>query len=261
MAWKPVPLKGVPVLILSWALQQACLSRMSHFATTRWSVVHNAALPQQRRQQALDEMYRTYFRPLCGLLVRDGVPAADAEDVAQEFFLQFFQSKALAGADPARGRFRSFLMGAVRHHVLKWHRRAAAQKRGGGAAHLPLVEDDLPPVDGRHEDETTRWFDREWARTLFGHSLKRLEQENEASGLAAGMVHRLVLGEGEGLQQDQAASLGLTPTALKTRVFRLRRRLREIVREEVRFTVSSEADLEAELEYLSGIISTFGHDP
>ncbi|HSJ04167.1 MAG: RNA polymerase sigma factor [Verrucomicrobium sp.] len=238
----------------------------SRFSTTRWSVIRHAAMPEQRRRAALEEIYRAYWKPICRYLGLLGVPADEAEDAAQDFFLQFFDSPALRTADPAQGRFRAYLIGALKRHVQKRHRHATAQKRGGGLAVMPLLDTDLPEATDR-EDEVARSFDQEWAHALFGLSLQRLDREITASGHTYPAVPgpeevvRLLLGGSEESQDTAAQRLGLTTTALKTRLFRWRRRLGEILREEVSRTLSDDGELEAELAYLSGLVGASWSQP
>lgn len=223
-----------------------------NFATTRWSLVQSAAAEADLRRKALTELYQLYWHPICNYLKRMQVAENDVEDFAQEFFLDFFKSPTMDRANPEVGRFRTYLLGALYHHVLKKQRKARAQKRGGGRTTLSLdmVDFQLSEPDPLH----VRDFDREWAQTMVDHSMARLEQEAREQGLEPSMTHTLVLGDSDLTQQQLAEQLGITVVALRTRVFRLRRRFREILREEVARTVCDESETDHELAYLSQIL-------
>lgn len=180
-----------------------------------------------------------------------GIAEAEVEDVAQDFFIGFFESQSLDRADSEHGRFRAYLVGALRHHVQKQWRKASAQKRGGGKVALPLDELDQ---EASHEADHARLFDLEWAQTMMAHSMARLGREMSEQGMDATQTSALIHGDAALPQREIAARLGISVTAMKTRVFRLRRRFREILREEVSRTVANAAELEGEMAYLSEIL-------
>jgi len=222
------------------------------FATTRWSLVRDASSTAQQRKQALSELYTLYWRPICDYLRRMGITQTEVEDLAQDFFLQFFDSGALDRANEGYGRFRAYLLGALRHHVQKLRRKAGTQKRGGGlvAVSLDIAERENPSI----EADYARLFDLEWAQTVVAHSMTRLEQEIRTQTMDRTLAKALIEGNAEGSQQEIAQQLGISVTALKTRIFRLRRRFREILREEVARTVSDESELDGELTYLTQLV-------
>lgn len=223
----------------------------AHFATTRWSLVRSASSSPEPRREALSELYTLYWRPICDYLRRMGISESEVEDVAQDFFIGFFESQSLDRADSAHGRFRAYLVGALHHHVQKLRRKASAQKRGGGKVALPL---DALDQAAPHEADHARLFDLEWAQTMMAHSMARLERETSEQGMDATQTSALIHGDGAMPQREMAARLGISVTAMKTRVFRLRRRFREILREEVGRTVANAVELEGEMAYLSEIL-------
>jgi RNA polymerase sigma-70 factor (ECF subfamily) len=101
------------------------------FPLTHWTLIA-AAADGPERESALSRLYKNYWQPLCAQARRFGVPAADVEDVAQEVFVSLVASDSIARADPLRGRFRSYLLGALRHHLAHRRRRDDTLKRGGG---------------------------------------------------------------------------------------------------------------------------------
>lgn len=225
-----------------------------NFATTRWSLVQSAATEADLRRQALAELYQLYWHPICNYLKRMDVAEADVEDLAQEFFLDFFKSPTMHRANPKVGRFRTYLLGALHHHVLKFRRKASAQKRGGGRT--PISLEVVALQSATPDPDLARDFDREWAQTMVSHSMTRLEREALEQGLEPELTNRLVHGDSNLTQQQIASHLGITVVALKTRVFRLRRRFREILREEVSRTVIDESETDNELAYLSQILQS-----
>ena len=226
----------------------------AYFPATHWTLIAQSAGPS--RDAALAQLYRIYWRPLRAQVRRFGVPEQDAEDVIQEFLLHLFEAGSLQRANPAAGRFRSYLVGALRYFLSHRRTREQAQKRGGGAMPLPIdqaAEDliDPAPLPG----DTWQW-DGEWARALLDHALARFAEETRASDASEGgaLLQSWVFGE-ETLSYEQAAEqLGITVPALKSRVFRVRQRFRQIVREEVARTVADPADGDAELRYLCTVL-------
>ena len=103
------------------------------FQPTRWSLVVLAARGDAPgAAAALEELCRAYWYPLYVFARRRGLAPEHAADVTQDFFLRLIERNSLGNADPARGRFRTFLLGAMSHVIDDDARRAGAQKRGGG---------------------------------------------------------------------------------------------------------------------------------
>jgi RNA polymerase sigma-70 factor (ECF subfamily) len=225
---------------------------MPGFATTRWTLVAAAKSPAAR--QALAELCDLYWYPVYAFVRRRGYPPDDAGDLTQGFFARLLETAGLAGADPAKGRFRSYLLGACRHYLANDRARRTAKKRGGGRAVLSL---DLPaaerryatePVDGRTPEQL---FDRRWAVTLLGAVLADLRAEYAAAG-QAGLFDRLkdsLTGDGDPYAAV-AAGLGMAEGAVKVAAHRLRRRYRDRLRAAIAETVATPADVDAEIRDL-----------
>jgi RNA polymerase sigma factor (sigma-70 family) len=226
----------------------------AEFPPTHWTLIAAAAAPDS--DAALGRLYETYWTPLRTQALRFGVREEDANDVLQELFMALFKSGSLARAEPARGRFRSYLLGALRN--LLNHRRANLQtdKRGGGGRPVPLDEIDLAaPIDDSPLDE--RAFDADWARTLVAEALRRFETEQNATDegrTSYAALGGMALGDSPDTPQEAATRLGVTVPAVKSRLFRLRERFRETVREEVFRTVSTERECNDELRYLCAVL-------
>src|SRR5689334_5060943 len=124
------------------------------FLSTQWSVVLRAAqtLSDDRAMQAMSGLCETCWYPLYAFARRQGLDPEQARDATQGFFERILEKHGLRGADPAKGRFRSFLLGAMKHYLLNERRAATTQKRGGGALHLSF---DDRAAEGRYRQEET----------------------------------------------------------------------------------------------------------
>ena len=110
-------------------------TREGAFVSTRWTMVLAAGESQAPAEQALgalSELCRIYWRPIFHFLRRQGFSPHDAQDLTQGFFAHLIESRAYAHADREKGRFRSFLLGALKHFVAHARARERTQKRGGG---------------------------------------------------------------------------------------------------------------------------------
>lgn len=241
--------------------QETVRAAAAHFATTHWSVVLAAGSSSSRGQAALETLCRIYWYPLYAYVRRQGRNPHDAQDLTQAFFARLLERGLVKEADPARGRFRSFLLTSLQNFLADEWDKARAQKRGGGQAIISLDEPSaesryqLEPVD---ESNAERIFDRRWALTLLEQALARLEAEY--AGLGKGRLfdelHGLLLGEKRTLTYAQAgARLGMTEGAVKVAAHRLQRRYRELVRAEIANTVASPGEIDDELRHLFAVLS------
>jgi DNA-directed RNA polymerase specialized sigma24 family protein len=236
-------------------------TRDSSFASTRWTVVRQAADSQTASQHALSalsELCQIYWRPVYVFLRRQGIPQHDAQDLTQGFFADLIEIRAYARADPMKGRFRSFLLGTLKHFVAHVRDHDRAQKRGGGAVPVELDENAISEAEA-YASGCTHYnadgvFDREWAASLARQALDRLAQEYELGGKGAlfeALKSRLTAGELAAIPYDELATrLGRTAVHLRVEVTRLRARYRAILREEVCGTVVDPRDVDEELRYL-----------
>ena len=194
---------------------------------------------------------------LC-FLRRQGIAQHDAQDLTQGFFADLIESRAYTRADPTKGRFRSFLLGTVKHFVAHARDRDRAQKRGGGS--LPVELDDTVISEAEAYASRCNYssadgvFEREWAASLARQALDRLAQEYELGGKGAlfeALKVRLTSGETAAIPYEELANrLGRTAAHLRVDVTRLRARYRAILREEVSGTVVDACDVDEELRYL-----------
>ncbi|MEK7684441.1 MAG: sigma-70 family RNA polymerase sigma factor [Verrucomicrobiota bacterium] len=231
------------------------------FATTHWSVVLAAGQGDAPdAQAALEKLCRTYWYPLYAYVRREGYSAADAQDLTQAFFARLLEKNYLGQVEPQKGKFRSFLLAALRHFLSDQRDRARAIKRGGGTDCFSLDAQSaeeryrLEPVERMDAEKI---YERRWAMTLLEQALTRLRDENVAAGKAE-LFERLrsfVAGESDISCGEAASQLGLTESAVKSAVHRLRQRYRELVREEIAHTVADPAEIDAEIRYLISVMS------
>ncbi|MEZ6197434.1 MAG: sigma factor [Planctomycetota bacterium] len=224
------------------------------FRTTAWTLVRDAGDAEARA--AREELCRRYWPPLYAWLRRGGETPEDAEDHLQAFLLRFIERNDFAVADPERGRFRGYLVAALRNFVRDRVAAEGAEKRGGGRRAFPLESAD---AESRFReaggDDPARTLDRAWALAVLETALERLRRERIARG--QGPVFELLKSrlEGDGtapLDEAALAALGLGAGAIKVAVHRLRRRFAELVREEIGRTVERESEIEDELAALLG---------
>jgi RNA polymerase sigma-70 factor (ECF subfamily) len=227
------------------------------FATTHWTVVLAAGrggTPQANR--ALGELCRAYWFPLYAYVRRQGHPKEDAEDLTQGFFARFLERNYLEGLSSEKGRFRAFLLAAVKHFLANEHDRAGRQKRGGGVAALSLDWQDADTryqIDPADQLSPDKLYDRAWAMTLLEQVIARLRVECVAEGKAKVFEQLkpfLMAGRGDIPYAQAAARLGLNEGAVRVAVHRLRKRYRELLRQEIAQTLSDPAQIEEELRAL-----------
>jgi RNA polymerase sigma-70 factor (ECF subfamily) len=232
------------------------------FLTTRWSLVVAAGRPgEPRARAALAELCEAYWRPVYAYVRRRGHASEDARDLTQAFFARLLERNAVQGADRDRGRFRGWLLGAVKHFLANEWDRAHALKRGGGVAPLSLdfeTADQRLGLEPAHDLTPERAFEREWALAVLERAFQGLQEEWSARGrgeLFAGLKDSLVGGVSDGYRA-LGERLGLSEGAVKVAAHRLRRAFREALRAEIAETVEGEAELEAELAHLIEALGT-----
>jgi RNA polymerase sigma-70 factor (ECF subfamily) len=236
-------------------------TRDSSFASTRWTVVRQAADSQTASQHALSaltELCQIYWRPVYVFLRRQGIPQHDAQDLTQGFFADLIESRAYVRADPIKGRFRSFLLGTLKHFLAHARDRDHAQKRGGGSVPVELDETAISEAEMYASRSNSQnidvVFEREWAASVARQALDRLAQEYELGAKGAlfeALKSRLTAGEAAAIPYDELANrLGRTAAHLRVDVTRLRARYRAILREEVSGTVVDPRFVDEVLRYL-----------
>jgi RNA polymerase sigma factor (sigma-70 family) len=223
------------------------------FETTQWSVVAAAAGHEENRG-ALQDLYRNYAQPIYAFIRRRGYSRQDAQDLTQDFFLHLLEKNTFTRADRLKGKFRSFLLGALEYFLAHANEKARAEKRGGNAT-LVFLDDENAEVRYQLADPgqtAEQLFDARWAATLIETTVDRLKAEHEVAGKVELFNHiRGFLIEGEDSSYAEVAErTGLTLGAVRLAIHRLRSRYRELLRAEIARTVVSSGDFDEEVRAL-----------
>lgn len=229
---------------------------MGRFDTTRWSVVLQARGDPAGARRALETLCRTYRPPVLAFVRRRGYQADAAEDLTQAFFARFLERAWHSGADPGRGRFRSFLLTALKRFLIDADAEAAALKRGG-AFRFETLDDDTA-ADGEAQTPESV-FEREWAQAMLNAAFARLREEARDAGKLAlfeRLSEFLIEPPVESDYERAAVDLNLRRNTLAVAVHRLRHRLRELVRDEISQTTSNRGEMEEEMRELRGRVES-----
>jgi RNA polymerase sigma factor (sigma-70 family) len=225
------------------------------FTTTHWSVVLEAKGESPAAQAALENLCRTYWRPIYGFVRRQGAKPEEAKDLTQGFFALILERKDFQSVRQEKGRLRSFLA-SLKHFMANERRDAATIKRGGGRTLIPLDwigSEDSTEFDRSDMLSADLLYDRRWAFTVLDRVFARLREASQAS-VNAPLLERLntLLSDepDRPSQAEIAREFGMTENAVKQAFHRLRQRYRQLLREEVAHTVATPAEIEDELRHL-----------
>lgn len=210
---------------------------------------------------ALEQLCQTYWYPIYVFVRRRGYSPEDAKDLTQAFFLRLLEHRSFANAAPNLGRFRSFLLGALNHFLISEWKKAVAQRRGGGHELLSLDwaaaerRFDLEPADPATPDKA---FDKQWATALLNEVLRQLESEYRAEGKPE--LFRALKQTLAGRRESQpytalVGQLGMSESAVRVAVHRLRRRYRALLESEIAKTVTSTGEAREELAHLFRVMA------
>lgn len=237
-------------------------SQPQWFVTTHWSVVLAAGRGDSTRARAaLEKLCRNYWYPLYVFARRLGHGAQDAEDLIQGFFAICLEKNYIGTADRAKGRFRSFLLMALKRFLANEWEKARTLKRGGKQTFISLdsfaaeQRYALEPADHLSADKL---FERRWALTLLDQVVNRLRDEQTKAGKLEQFeqLKECLTTAGRGTPYtESAARLGMSEGAVKVAVHRLRQRYRELLEEEIANTVSSPEEIEEERRHLLAALS------
>jgi DNA-directed RNA polymerase specialized sigma24 family protein len=227
------------------------------FHTTRWTLVRNASFRSPEGRKALSELCAAYYAPVVAFLRRDGRDVEAARETAHEFFERILEAPNLGGAEPGRGRFRSYLLGALKHHLAHERERALRQKRGAGAETIPITPGtDTSPgfdVDDTRALPPDREFDRQWALHVLRLATDALAAEWRSSGKEEQFAALQPFIGGEGHHGDLAAlagQLGESAATLRKTLSRMRHRFRQHVKAQLIPTLAESAEVDDEMRAL-----------
>lgn len=221
---------------------------MAEFPTTRLSLVLAAAgMGGPQSQEALGELCRLYWQPLYAFVRRRGYSHDEAQDLTQSFITRLLEKGVLRNFQRERGRFRSFLLVALKSFLANEYDAAQAQRRGGATTAVPISQIEL-----RDDATPDRIFDKQWALALLSRVMSQLREEFDREGKSNrfGRMSAYLIGEDRMRYQDLARELEMSEGAARVAVHRLRRRFHEALREEISMTVTEEGDIGGEIRYL-----------
>lgn len=239
------------------------------FTATHWSVIVAAGRSDtepQRARLALAELCRTYWAPLYSFVRSRGYSVHDAQDLTQSFFAHLIEREIYTKADPQKGRFRTFLLGSLKNFLADSYAYRQRLKRGGEQTFVVLDDHCADAAEALFQTQLPTAgtkpcefvFERTWAETLVGTSMRRLAAEYEREGKKALFLQLkvfLTAGEEPLPSYDELAEkLRMPASTLRSHVTRLRARYRELLRSEVRQTVSSDNEVDAELREMFRIL-------
>lgn len=231
------------------------------FRTTRWSVLLAAGQsPSAEAREALETLCRAYWYPVYAYIRRLGYGPEDGQDLAQGFFARLLERDFFARAQKERGRFRSFLLTALKHFLGDERDRAGAAKRGGGRCFIVLDGEQAEALFGREvavRETAETLYERRWALTLLEQVFRQVQADYRGEGRADefALLEQFLPGrEGEIGYAEAAAKLGVAEATVRSDVHRLKQRLRARLREEIAQTVAGPADVDDEMRHLMAVV-------
>ena len=229
------------------------------FLTTRWSLVRAAGADDAAREGALAWLCEAYWFPLYAFLRRKGHSEDDARDLVQSFFVHVLEKNALVGLDPQAGKFRAFMLAALKNFVANERARAAAEKRRASHAAFTVSLDDAEEIYRREaskELDAEQLYERRWALAVVLSASGKLREEFAQAGRAQvfEVLQQYLVGESEATYAETARLLGMNEGAVQTAIHRLRKRLGKVLREEVAETVADPAEIDGELRHLLRVL-------
>jgi len=217
---------------------------------------------------ALDRLCHQYWRPLYYFVRRRGYTEQDAQDLTQGFFARLLDKKLFGAADRERGRFRTFLLKALQNYLSDEWDRVNRKKRGGGVQFLSLehagnaeADYQILPPDTATPDQL---YDRRWAQTVLEAVLRRLREEFEArdgSGRFDALKEFLFSDRGEISYAAVASRIGLSESATKSAIYRVRQRYGELFVDEIAQTVATPEEVDDEIRHLLAVLETSSNTP
>lgn len=229
---------------------------MAVFPTTRWTLIRQASTPTPESTQALESLCQQYSGPVLAFVRHRVSTPEKAEDVAQGFFAKLLERDLLQRADEDRGRFRTFLLHALRGYMADVHDFDTAQKRGGGKPIVSFATSGV--MEPHHAATPDQQFELQWVRTLLFRSLQRLQDEYQSTGKAQlfAALRKSLDAASNPPTRELADQLQMSEPAVRVAMHRMRKRLGQIIRTEIAETVPKSSDVDDELARLMQILET-----
>ena len=229
----------------------------SAFVTTQWTRVLEARGDSPESKAALSDLCAAYYNPVFAFIRRDVPNEEAARDLTQEFFTRLLGRHGIDAVDPTHGRFRSYLLGAVKHFLADMRQHAHRLKRGAGQPHESIEAgtdtSPGPQIADPKAPDPEREFDRKWALTLLARALSSLAEEHKKAGWLDHFdaLKVWLTGDTENISQaDTARQLGMNEGAVKVAVHRLRREFRHAIKNEIAQTLRDKTQVEEEMKHL-----------
>jgi DNA-directed RNA polymerase specialized sigma24 family protein len=228
------------------------------FLTTRWTRVCLAKADSEDGRRALADLCDAYYEPVVAYLKSVLRDADAARDMSHAFFAEMLGGGTIHSADQQRGRFRSYLLGAVKHFVSRQRDIRRALKRGEGQVAVSMDDDDVAEVRDGAVISPDAAFDRQWALTMLERSLAALRTDCMTEGRVAFFDQVRPMLTGEAAYGDQAAAAvacGMNVEAFRVAVHRMKKRLRQCVKAEIAGTLDDATGVSDEMQILLEALS------
>lgn len=228
------------------------------FQATRWTLIARSRGGGTSAKAALSDLCAAYYAPVVAFLRSEGRTEDAARDLAHGFFARLLEGGRLEQAEEGRGRFRSYLLGALKHFLSDQRDHAMAAKRGGGVEHAPIEDTGEGSAPGLQIEDARipapdAAFDRQWAISLLDSALRDLEAEMTADNKqrAFELLKPWLTGDPEAASQASiSGELTMSVDAVKQAVLRLRKRFRALVKKRIADTVEGTAQADEEFQHL-----------
>lgn len=229
------------------------------FRTTRWALVMSAGEHNGEASAALAELCEIYWAPVYAFIRRSGLPAEDARDLTQAFFMRVIEKNFFRDARPDRGRFRSYLLACLRHFLSNARDARQAAKRGGNCPHFSLdldVGERLVELDGVDELSPDRIYERRWVMTVIDQALAKVERSYATTGRAAlfAKLKPSLTGDETLSYSELATGMAMNEGALRVAVHRMRSQFGKALRDTIGETLGDPSEVDDELRYLLDVV-------
>jgi RNA polymerase sigma-70 factor (ECF subfamily) len=230
------------------------------FEETRWSLVLRAGALDDESRSALETLCGQYWPPLYSFLRAKGLKRDDAADVLQGFFAHVLEKNVIEHADPAIGRFRTYLLTVLTRFAANEYAKNKAVKRGGRVQLVPIdgaAAEALYSSVASGTSTPEEIYERKWAISVLNLALERLENAYRTAGkreLFDALKPTLIAGDELDSYAKTAERLDMSEGAVRVAVHRLKTRFRDALLEVVADTVESPDEVESEVQDLFAIL-------
>lgn len=231
-------------------------SLQKRFVPTAWTAIERARTDAADPDSGWDHLYRYYFQPVCAYLCRVGHTREQSEELTQRFFAWLWEKDVVARAERSRGKFRNFLLTALKQFVERERRYQQAAKRTpasmAGISMGAPISDNAAEVVDPHASSPERLFDRACAIELLQQTLHRLQAEYQRASQEQRFetLRGFLTGEPDATCDVAAQQLGISAAAVHVAVHRLRKRYGQLLREEILATAPGGVDIDDEVRAL-----------